>query len=511
MARSFITSCHFFLVFFFIFTLNSSSFAKTLNLSISSNPSRINPILATDSASSTISEHIFSGLFKYDKDGKVICDMAKSYELTTPTRLKIKLKENILWHDGAKFSADDVIFTFNTIKNPSIFTPLTSDFEKVKEVRKVNDFELEIVYKEAYFKALHIWMIGILPYHILKNEKDLMSSKFNKNPIGTGMYKLSKFVPSQDIILKANEKYYDGGAPKINTIRYKFIPDVGTSFSMLKTKKLDIDGLSPLQIDRQLPKDFYQNFTIYEKQSFAYTYLGFNLKDKKWQNKKLREAIDFAIDKKEMVDILFFSHGKICTGPFLPNSFAFNENVKASSLNIQKSKQLLKELGFDEKNRFSFTLFTNANNPIRLNAALIIQHQLKKVNIDMKIKVLEWQAFLNTIVMPKKFDAILLGWGLGLMPDARSIWHSKSDKKGGFNLVGYNNKKVDNAIEIAETTTDEKTLSKIYKEMFTDIANDLPYIFLYIPNDITAVSKNIKNVSNSFIGISHNQKEWIKE
>ncbi len=510
MARSFIASCHFFLVFFFIFTLNSSLFASTLNLSISSNPSRINPILATDSASSTISEHIFSGLFKYDKNGKVICDMAKSYELITPTILKIKLKENILWHDGAKFSADDVIFTFNTIKNPNIFTPLTNDFEKVKEVKKINNLELEIVYKEPYFKALHIWIVGILPHHILKNEKDLMSSKFNKNPIGTGIYKLSKFIPSQDIVLKANNKYYDGKA-KIEMIRYKFIPDEGTSFSILKAKKLDIDGLTPLQIDRQLPKDFYQNFTIYEKQSFAYTYLGFNLKDKKWQNKRLREAINFAIDKNEIVDILFFSHGKICTGPFLPNSFAFNANVKASQLNIKKSKQLLKELGFDEKNRFSFTLFTNANNSIRLNAALIMQHQLKKVNIDMKIKVLEWQAFLNTIVLPKKFDAILLGWGLGLMPDARSIWHSKSDIKGGFNLVGYNNKKVDNAIEIAETTTNEAILSKIYKEMFLDIANDIPYIFLYIPNDITAVSKDIKNVTNSFIGISHNQKEWIKE
>jgi peptide/nickel transport system substrate-binding protein len=510
MVGRYLSSYHFFLALFLIFFTTSTSFASTLNLSISSNPSRINPILATDSASSTISEHIFSGLFKYNKDGKVICDMAKSYELTTPIRLKIKLKENIFWHDGAKFSADDVIFTFKTINNPKIFTPLATDFEKVKEVKKINDFELEIIYKEPYFKALHIWMVGILPYHILKNEKDLMSSRFNKNPIGTGTYKLDKFIPSQDIVLKAYDGYYEGRA-KIDMIRYKFIPDIGTSFSMLKTKKLDIDGLSPLQIDRQLPKDFYQNFTIYEKQSFAYTYLGFNLKDKKWQNKKLREAIDFAIDKKEMVDILFFSHGKICTGPFLPNSFAFNENIKASSLNIQKSKQLLKELGFDEKNRFSFTLFTNANNPIRLNAALIIQHQLKKVNIDMKIKVLEWQAFLNTIVMPKKFDAILLGWGLGLMPDARSIWHSKSDTKGGFNLVGYNNKKVDSAIEIAETTTDEKTLSKIYKEIFSDIANDLPYIFLYIPNDITAVSKDIKNVSNSFIGISHNQKEWIKE
>lgn len=509
MARSFITSCHFFLLFFFIFTLNSSLFSSTLNLSISSNPSRINPILATDSASGTISEHIFSGLLKYNKDGNVICDMAKSYELATPTRLKIKLKENIFWHDGVKFSVDDVIFTFNTIKNPAIFTPLASDFEVIKEIKKINDYEIEIIYHNPYFKALHIWMVGILPKHILEHEKDLMTAKFNKNPIGTGAYKLSKFVPSQDIILKVNEQYYEGSA-SIKEIRYKFIPDEGTSFSMLKAKQLDVDALNPLQIDRQLNPNFFKNFIIYEKQSFAYTYLGFNLKDKKWQNIKLRQAIDFALNKQEIIDVLFFSHGRICTGPFLPNSFAFNKEVKSSEFNIKKSKKLLKELGYDAKNRFSFTLYTSANNTTRLNAALIIQHQLKYANIDMKIKVLEWQAFLNTIVLPKKFDAVLLGWGVGLMPDARAIWHSKSDGKGGFNLVGYNNPKVDKMIELAEQTTEEKKLSKIYKEIFATITNELPYIFLYIPNDIIAVSKDIKNVSNSFIGISHNQRIWIK-
>ena len=127
----------------------------------------------------------------------------------------------------------------------------------------------------------------------------------------------------------------------------------------------------------------------------------------------------------------------------------------------------------------------------------------------MKIKVLEWQAFLNTVVLPKKFDAVLLGWGMSLMPDARPIWHTKSDTKGGFNLVGYSNHIVDKNIELSEKTTDMKILSKLYKEIFYEISNDLPYIFLYIPNSITAVSKDVKNVSNSLIGISHNQESWI--
>lgn len=508
MAGRFLSSCHFFLVFFFIFIINLNLYSSTLNLSLSSNPSRLNPILATDSASSTISEHIFSSLFKYDKNGNIICDLAKSYEFITPTRLKIKLNNNVYWHDGIRFTSDDILFTFQTINNPKIFTPLTTSFEKVQDVRKINDFEIEVSYREPYFQALNIWMVGILPNHILKHESDLMTSKFNKNPIGTGPYVLKKFEISQDIILNSNKKYY-GDVPKIETIRYKFVPDETTAFNMLMSKKLDINGLTPLQIDRQLGKDFSKHFTVFESSSFSFTYLGFNLKNKKWQNKKLREAINIAIDKQEIVDILFFSHGQVCNGPFLPKTFAFNESVKKTKQNIIRSKQLLAQLGYSEKNRFTFTVYTNSNNSTRLNAALIIQHQLKKVNIDMKIKVLEWQAFLNTVVLPKKFDAVLLGWGMSLMPDARPIWHTKSDTKGGFNLVGYSNHIVDKNIELSEKTTDMKILSKLYKEIFYEISNDLPYIFLYIPNSITAVSKDVKNVSNSLIGISHNQESWI--
>jgi len=491
----------------FLFLL-SPLFSSTLLLDISSNPSRINPILASDSVSSTISGWIFNGLFKYDKNGQIINDLAKSYKFITPTHLRVKIKNNILWSDGVKFTVDDIIFTYNTINNPKIYTAIKSEFTKVKKIIKKDNYTLDIYYKEPYFKALNIWMVGFLPKHILENEKNLMSSKFNKHPIGTGPYILTQFKLSSDIILKVNKNYF-GKIPKIDTIKYKFIPDPNTSFTMLKQKKLDIGGLTPLQINRQINKQFKQNFAIYESPSFGYTYMGFNLKKNLFKNKTLRKAINLAINKKQLVDILFFSHGKVCTGPFLPNTFAFNDKIKAT-YNPQKAKQLLKTLGYDADHPFEFTVITNANNAIRVNAAQIIQYQLSQVNIKMKIRVLEWQAFLNTVVFPRNFDAVILGWGLSLMPDARSIWHSKSDKKGGFNFVGYNNKIVDENIELAEKTTNTKELSKLYKEIFTQISNDLPYIFLYIPNSITAVSKDIQNVSPSLIGVMHNEYDWVK-
>jgi peptide/nickel transport system substrate-binding protein len=484
-------------------------YSSTLNLSISSNPSRINPILATDSASSEIADWIFNGLFKYNKDGEIVPDLAKSYRWIDDTTLIVNLKQNIVWHDGDKFDSDDVIFTYNTILSPNIYTPITSDFKRISKVERLSDYSIKIVYKQPYFKALNIWMSGILPYHILKDEQDLMKSSFNKNPIGTGSYKLKDIKFSSHITLEAFDRYFEG-KPKIEYINYKFISDTNTNFYTLKQKKLDIGGLTPIQIDRQISDSFYNNFKIIEKPSFSYTYMGFNLKSDIFKNPKIREAINLAIDKKELVDILFFGHGEVCNGPFLPGTFAFNKDIKHSH-NPQKAKQILKELGYSQNNKLSFTVITNANNDTRVNAAQIIQHQLKKIDIDMKIKILEWQAFLNTVVLPKKFDVVILGWGLSLMPDAYSIWHSNSSKKGGFNFINYSNKEVDKLIDIGAKTINRDKLGEIYKKIFKLISQDNPYIFLYIPNSITAVNKKIKNIKPATVGIMYNQKDWIKE
>ena len=488
---------------------SSIIFANELLLTMNSNPSRINPILSTDSASSTISGWIFNGLFTYDKDGIVIGDLAESWRFEDNVTLIINIKKNVLWHDGETFDVNDVMFTYKTIHSPKIHSPYTSLFSKVKTVEKIDNYTLKVTYKAPYYKALHVWMMGFLPEHILKDEKDIMTSSFNKNPIGTGSYKLKNFKPNEDVTLTAYENYFDT-KPKIKTIRYKYVPDSTVEFNLLKLKKIDLGGLSPLQIDRQLNDEFNTNYNIFEKPANSYTYLGLNLKNEKFSNPQIRKAINLAINKQELIDILFFKHGQITNGPFLPGTFAFNKDIK-TVYNPDEAIKILNSLGYNKNNPFSFTVVTNTNNDTRVNATQIIQHQLKKIGIDMKIRVMEWQAFLNTVVMPKNFEAVMLAWSMSLMPDARSIWHSSSYKKGGFNFIGYSNTIVDKNIELAEKTTDFNKLTLLYQEIYKEIANDNPYIFLYIPNSITAVNKNIKNVSQSIIGITHNQYEWIKE
>jgi len=496
---------------FLLLLLLLSLDASRLELATSANPSRLNPLLATDSSSSEITGFLFNGLVKYDKDNKVIIgDLAKSYEFRDDKTLIFHLRQGVKWHDGKEFSAADVLFTFKTLTSDKVVSPYASAFRFVKDVKILDAYTIEIDYKKPYFKALETWMMGILPEHILKDEKNLMQSSFNTHPIGTGPYRLTQLEFSKNIELTAFDEYFEG-RPKIDKIVFHVIADPMTRLLMLKNGELDLGSIEPLVMERQLKSDFFEKFNIYEKISLSYTYLGFNLRKEKFSDPRVREALSLAINRQELVDILFFKHAKVCTGPFLPGSAAFNPNVKAPTQDIARARKLLREAGYDEQHPFVFEIATSNSSSIRPYAAEILQYQLKKAGVIVKLRVMEWQAFLNMVVFPHKFDAVLLGWGLSPTPDPYLFWHSESDKPGGFNLVGYHNPTIDKLIEKSQSMIDTKELAKIWQEIFAIIVKDNPYLFLYIPNSITAVNKDIHPIKPALGGIWHNYIQWEKE
>lgn len=488
----------------------SLSFAETLHLTTASNPSRLNPILATDSSSSEIANFIFSALLKYDKSGKkIVGDLAEEFYFEDNRTLLFKLRENVYWHDGEKFSADDVLFTFNLINSKEISSPYTSTFREVESVEVIDRYRVKVIYKRPYFKALEVWMMGILPKHILKDEKNIMSSPFNKNPIGTGPYKLTKLIYSKNIELTAFENYYEH-KPKIDTISFHVVADTMTRFLMLKSQQVDVGTLDAMQFERQIDSRFHKNFNIYETTAYAYSYIGFNLKMEKFKDKRLREALSLAINRQELIDILFFKHAQVCNGPFLPGGSAYNEDVAAAEYNPKRAKEILNELGYNESHPLEFELSTSNSNSIRVYTAQIVQHQLSQIGVKVKLRVMEWQAFLNTVVFPRKFETVLLGWSLSLSPDPYLLWHSQSDRAGGFNFIGYKSREVDNLIDTMQSLVDRERVSSIQKEIFKKIVEDIPYLFLYIPNEISVVNSKIKNVQPSINGIWYNYIDWEK-
>ncbi|MFW6307704.1 MAG: peptide-binding protein [Campylobacterales bacterium] len=489
---------------FFVPLLNAS----TLYLSISTNPSKLNPILAGDAGSSEISSKIFSGLLKYDKDGNIVTDLAKSYDFVDEKTLLFTLRDDVLWHDGAKFSAKDVVFTYKTITSPKIFSPYSSSYTKIESVEALDEYRVKVVYKEPYFRALEIWLVSLIPEHILKDEEEIMTSSFNTKPIGTGPYTLKNLSYSQNVELEAFKDYYDG-EPKIKNISYRFTPDRASEFMLLRKGELDVGSLTPLQYTRQIDLDFEKRFKIYELIGHSYGYMGFNLKKEKFKSLKLRQALAMLVNREELIDIMAFGYGDIVNGPFLKGAIGYNKDIKLPDYNPKKAIEILNSLGYNKQNPLTFQIAVPSSGSGK-QIAQIIQYMFSFAPIEVSIRAVEWQAFLNTIVEPRDFDALIMAWSLALFPNPETLWHSSSDKKGGFNFIGYKNQKVDSLIEESMKIVDRDVLDKKLQEIYKLISQDIPYIFLYSSKNLVASKKNIQNIEPSIIGIEHNLIEWEK-
>jgi peptide/nickel transport system substrate-binding protein len=490
---------------------------NTIALGFLADAKRLLPLLASDSASGDISSYIYNGLTKYDKNIKVTSDLAESWEVSTDgLQIIFHLRKGIKWHDGVEFTAEDVLFTYRTVIDPNVPTPYSSNYGPVDKVEILDKYTVRVTYKEPYAPALESWGMGIIPKHILDG-KDISSEYYSRNPIGTGPYKMKEWVTGQKIVLEAFNDYFEG-RPKIDRYIARIIPDTATMFLELKFGGIDYMGLTPPQFKLQANTTFFNKyFQKFRYPAFAYMYLGYNLLDPKFSDRRVRQALTYSINKKDLIDGVLLGYGTPCTGPFPPESWAYNPYVKDLEYNPKKAMMLFKEAGWKmgkkgllEKNGepFSFTVLVNQGNNERLKTAQIIQESLKKVGVQMKIRVLEWQAMLHEFIDKKRFEAIIMGWGLSRDPDAYDIWHSSKTKEGEFNFISYKNDEVDRLLLEGRRNFDIEKRKKIYHRIHEILAEDQPYTFLYVPDALPVLHKRFKGVEKAPLGIWYDFIHW---
>lgn len=477
---------------------------------------RLLPLFASDSASADISGKVFNGLTKYDKNLNIIGDLAESWQISKDGKeIIFNLRKGIKWHDGEEFTAEDVLFTYRAITNPKNPTPYSSNYGPVKQVQALDKYTLKVTYEKPFAPALESWSMGIIPKHLFESE-ELFNSPYNRKPIGTGPYKFKEWITGQRTILEKNSLYYEG-IPFFEKIISRIIPDPSTMFLELKFGGIDYMGLNPAQYKYYGNKeDFKRYFNVYTYPSFGYTYIGYNLKDPLFSDRRVRHAIAHAINKREIIEGVLLGYGTASTGPYPPSSWAFNPNVKDFEYSPERAEAILRSAGWEKGEdgvlrkdgiRFSFVLLVNQGNEARLKTAQIIKEQLKRVGIELKIRVLEWQSFLE-LVTKRHFQAVLLGWSLSRDPDLYDIFHSSKTRPGEFNFVGYNNPEVDRLIERAREILNREERKKLYHKVHELIAYDQPYTFLYVPDVIIAVNKRIKGIEPAPAGIWHNYIFW---
>ncbi len=484
-------------------------------------PSGLIAMIAGESAASAIAGNIFNSLLKYDKNLDLSGELAQSWDVSSDQRtITFHLKPNLKWADHQPLTSADVMFTWLKVTDENTRTPYGSDFKLVSKAETPDAQTFKVTYAAPYAPALDTWAgLHILPKHLLKDQ-DINNSAFARNPVGSHYYKLTEWKNGQYLKLSRNKNASQGQA-KIDHLLSRIIPDKAAQFLELSADNIDSMGLNPIQYARIFPSraDLTKNIGLYKELGNSYSYMGFNLKRKPFDDVRVRQAINYAIDKQEIIDGVLLGLGEPVASPYKPGTRWSNPSLKPYPYNPSKARALLREAGYADTDGdgildkdgkpFSFEILTNQNKEREMTAVLI-QRRLKEVGIEVNIRVLEWASFLGRFIKPKQFDAVILGWSLSLDPDQYGIWHSSQQAPGQFNFISYNNPQADKLLEAGRLELNPEKRMQIYHAFSKILLDDSPVIYLSAGYGLSAIHKRVKGISNPApaAGIGHNTYEW---
>lgn len=493
----------------------------TLIDAMSGEPSGLIPMIAGESAASAVAGNIFNSLLKYDKNLDIEGELASTWFVSNDQKtITFTLKPNLKWSDGKPLTSDDVLFTWQLVTDDNTRTPYGSDYKLVTKAETPDPQTFRVTYSQPYAPALESWAsLQILPKHLLKGQ-DINNTPFARNPVGSSYYKLENWRSGERISLVSNP-YSSQGEARIEHLVSRFIPDTASQFLELLADNIDTMTLNPIQYARIFPSrpELTRKIGLYKELGNNYTYLGFNLKHKPFDDVRVRKAINYAINKQEIIDGVLLGLGEPVSSPYKPGTRWSNPNLHPYAYDPQQAIALLKEAGYEDHNGdgildrdgkpLAFEILTNQNKQREMSAVLI-QRRLKEIGIDAKIRVLEWASFVGRFIKTGDFDVVVLGWSLSLDPDQFSIWHSSQQGPGQFNFIGYNNPKADALLEKGRQELDPDKRMAIYHAFSQILYEDSPIVYLYAGYGLPAIHKRVKGIDNPAppAGIGHNSYEW---
>jgi len=446
----------------------------------------LSPILTNDSVSSAVTEQIYETLFYRDsKTGEIKGLLAEKSENPDPNTWVITLKKGIKFQDGTDFNAEAVKYTFDKIKDPKTAAPRASLLEPIKSIEVKDDYTVVLKTEKPYGPMLaaltHSNAAIVSP--TADKKQDLMTQ-----PVGTGPFKFEKKENGEDIVLTANKDYWQG-APKLQKITFKVVPDVNTAVSMLQTGKVNfIDNLSSDLLPRI---EKLKNVTIDKKPGTQVYYLDFNMKRTPMNNLDFRKAVAYALDTGAYVDKLK-GLGVKSNSYIGPELFGYDKSADSKGITYdpKKAKELVKANGFDKK---QINLLV-PNRDAYMKMGEVFQAQLAEAGFKVKIETLEWGTYLDTI-RKGDFDITISGWSNVTADGSELLFPNLySANAGSTNLGSYNNPELDKLILESRSTVDQEQRKDFLKQATDLIQTDLPVIPIYHGVASIARDKSVEGI-----------------
>lgn len=481
-------------------------------------PRFINPVLAVTAADRDMTHLLYSSLVRLGADGALIPELAESVTVSDDgLTYNVVLKEDLVFHDGSPLSVDDIIFTIDRIKDPALKSPLKANWEGVT-IERLGDHEMNFVLAQPYAPFLENLTVGIMPKRIWEfaTAEEFPFSQYNSEPVGSGPYEIKSIKRNRSGIPESYTlqgfKEYHNGAPRIETLTVRFFANESTLVEAFESKEIDsAASLSPEAISRVMAlPGFAQSHTLYRAplpRTFA-VFLNQNeapiLRDS-----AVREALNAAIDREQLVATVLQGYGYPIDGP-IPKGFGFDQEYTVATdtvSRVERAREILRNGGWrmneetlhwekeedDETLSLTFSLST-ANTPVFEETAHLLQETWTELGVPVEIKKFEQSDLTQTVIRPRKYEALLFGTAVGRELDFYSFWHSSQRNDPGLNVALYANITTDSVLEDLRAG-DDIDRADAYARFASEMHTELPALFLYMPEFTYIAPSRIRDVS----------------
>ncbi|MHC0039505.1 glutathione ABC transporter substrate-binding protein [Pseudoneobacillus sp. C159] len=467
-----------------------------LVIAVLSDATQLDPHKGTDIPSANVYHgKIFEGLVTQDENMEIQPGLATQWYKLDDLTWEFMLREGVTFHDGADFNAEAVKKTLERIVDPELASPRASLFNMIKEIIIVDEFTIQL--KTEYpFSPLLSNLAHYSGGIISPKAIDEHGATLGQQPAGTGPFKFDSWTPGSELKLVKNEEYW-GNLPNIDSVVFKIVPEDATRIAMVETGQAHL--AEPIPVTEVERIENSQTMKLNRTEALGIDYIGFNVQKKPFDNLKVRQAINLAIDKDMIIQGVYNNVGTIATAPMGPGVWGHNQDLTGWGYDVEKAKELLKEAGYPKG--FKTTIWTNDNKE-RVDVAEVVQSQLKGVGIEVEIKVMEWGAYLEATAKGEH-DMFILGWS-NMTGDADYnqffLFHTDAQGVVG-NRSFYSNPRVDELIDLGRKESDPDKRQEYYNEAQAIEMEDAPMVFLRNDENIMAVATNVSGFWMSPAGI----------
>lgn len=488
---------------------------------IAGQPKFLNPILASpDSIDRDLASLIFSGLTKLNAQGEPVPDLALSWDVSADNKTyTFALRDGVQWHDGTPFSAADVVFTIRAMQDPAYQgSPELAQLWRSVRVEQLDPRTVRFQLANAYAPFPEFASIGILPAHLLRAvpAKELGGQAFNARPVGTGRFRV-KAASRAELVLDANPSYY-GPPPYLATLRFRFLPDNDKAIAALRRQ--EAQGVRRLAPEELAAARQVKTADVYSAPDLSkLTLLLFNTRAAIFNEKAVRQAIAYGLDRQRLIEVALGGQGLHADGPVPPASWAYKGDLPKYEYRPEAARALLEAAGWAEgkdgarergSTPLSFILLTN-DKPLRVRTAEEIARQLATIGIRVTVQTTGWSGFVQDFLVPRKFQAVLTEqWSPNFDPDGYPFWHS-SQIANGLNFASWTNRRADEVLENARRSADKQVRLPLYGEFQSIFAEELPAVPLYYPLYNFAVDRSVKGVRLGPLVETANRFDYLAE